>query len=93
MTRTSENGFEHPTGVAESPRVTSDRCGITVEAESLEACLLALAEHPAVRDRQIISVIATHPPGRTALAHAQYAERRAGVPVQRRGCVPAKETA
>ena len=87
--RTAENGFEHPTGVAPSPRVTSDGCGITIEAESLEACLRALAAHPAVRDRQIVSVIATQEPGKTALAHARYRERRAGVPVQRRDCVPA----
>ena len=81
--------FTHPTGVAPSPRVTSGGIGITIEAESLEACLRALAAHPAVKDRQIVSVIATQPPGKTALAHAMYTERRAGVPVQQRDCVPA----
>ena len=91
MSRTTENGFEHPTGVAPSPRATSDGIGIKIEAESLEACLRALAEHPAVRDRQIVSIIATQPPGRTALAHAQYTERRSLPTVQRRACEPATE--
>ena len=45
MTTTS-NGFEHPTGIAPSPRIEPWSGGLTVEAESLAEALRAVAEHP-----------------------------------------------
>ena len=77
--RTTDNeGFEHPTGVADAPTVAMYRDGLTVRGASLDAVLRAMADsHVTGLAFRVVGERTVH----GWELRASFAEKRAGVPV------------